>query len=215
MDLEIVNGLVPSVLATLGPSESIYAESGIMLYKEPPVSVSRKTIKAGGLLAGVERVGVGGMPFFLTEFTGPGHAAFSRDGVGEIRILDVPAGHEIDIMEGSLLCASNSIGYGMHYVKGTHRPGRIVGFWLDRLQGPGKVAIHGYGNLISMTLAPRETITADLGALLYKDATVEARTSNLPFGSGLLGKLESFEVLELTGPGAVALQSIDPKQPHY
>ena len=215
MDLEIVEGLVPSVLATLNGSESIYGEAGIMLYKEPPVGVGRKTVKSAGLLAGMERVSVGGMPFFLTEFTGPGHVAFSRDGVGEIRILEIPAGREIDIVEGSLLCASNSIGYAMEYVKGTHRPGRIVGFWLDRLSGPGKVAIHGYGNIISMTLAPKETITTDLGALLYKDAGVQAKTANLPFGSGLLGKFESFEVLELTGPGQVALQSIDPKQPHY
>ncbi len=90
MDLEIVEGLVPSVLATLNGSESIYGEAGIMLYKEPPVGVGRKTVKSAGLLAGMERVSVGGMPFFLTEFTGPGHVAFSRDGVGEIRILEIP-----------------------------------------------------------------------------------------------------------------------------
>jgi len=215
MQLEVVKGLVPSVLATLQPQEAVYCENGIMLYKDPSVTVGRKTVHGGGLLGGVERVTVGGLPFFLTEFVGPGHVAFSRDGVGEVRIQELRPQEELDVAEGSLLCASNSIGYSMHYVHGTHRPGRLMGFWMDRLVGPGSVAIHGYGNIISMTLAPRETVTCDFGSLLYKSGSVQARAVNLPFGGGLLGHLESFEVLELTGPGAVALQSVDPRQPHY
>jgi uncharacterized protein (AIM24 family) len=103
----------------------------------------------------------------------------------------------------------------MQYVKGTHRPGRMIGFWMDRLTGPGKVALHAYGNVISMSLAAHETVTADMGALLYKSGSVTAATQNLPFGGGLLGRLEAYEVLQLTGPGKIALQSIDPKQPHY
>jgi uncharacterized protein (AIM24 family) len=84
-----------------------------------------------------------------------------------------------------------------------------------RTSGPGKVAVHGYGNIISMTLAPRELIHIDIGGMLWKDAGVVAKTVNLPFGGGLLGKLEGFEVLELIGPGQVAIQSIDPKSPHF
>ncbi len=215
MQLEVVNGLVPSVLATLSPQEMVYCEHGIMLYKDTPVGVGRKSVSGGGLLQGVERVTVGGIPFFLTEFQGPGNVAFSRDGVGEVRVLEVGPNEEIDVREGSLLCAEGTLGYGMHYVHGTHRPGRMVGFWMDRLKGPGKLALHGYGNVISMSLAPREVITCDMGALLYKSSTVEAKTVNLPFGGGLFGKLEAFEVLDLVGPGKVALQSVDPHQPHY
>jgi uncharacterized protein (AIM24 family) len=215
VQLECLPGLVPTVLATLGPGESIYGEHGIMLYKDPPVGVSRKTVQGGGLLQAVERTTVGGIPYFLTEFTGPGHVALSRDGTGEVRILELASNQTIDVAEGSLVCADARIRYGMEYVKGTHRPGRMSGLWLDRLSGPGAVAVHGYGNVISMTLAPRETIHTDLGGLLWKDAGVVAKTQNLPFGGGLLGKLEAYEVLELTGPGAVALQSIDPKVPHY
>ena len=66
-----------------------------------------------------------------------------------------------------------------------------------------------------MTLAPREVIHVDLGGLLWKDGGVTAKTVNLPFGGGLLGKLEAYEVLELTGPGKVAVQSIDPKVAHF
>jgi uncharacterized protein (AIM24 family) len=215
VELETVAGLVPALLATLGPGESVYCENGIMLYKDTPVTVGRKTVSGGGLLKTMERTTFGGIPFFLTEFTGPGSVAFSRDGVGEIRIMDLAPGEEIDVAEGSLLCADARIAYDMVYVKGTHRPGRMVGFWMDRLRGPGKVALHAHGNVISMGLDAGEKITADFGALLYKTGSVNASAFNQPFGGGLLGKLESFEVLELVGPGKIALQSIDPKEPHY
>ena len=215
MELETLPGLVPAILATLGQNESVYAENGIMLYKDPPVAVGRKTIQSGGMFSTLERKTFGGIPFFLTEFTGPGSVAFSRDGVGEVRTLELETNEEIDVAEGSLLLAEARIGYDMTYIKGTNRPGRIIGLWLDRLRGPGKVVLHAFGNVISMSLAPGENLTCDLGALLYKSGTVQAATKNLPFGAGLLGKLESFEVLELTGPGKVALQSIDPKEPHY
>ena len=214
MELETLKGVVPAVLATLADQESIYCEHGIMLYKDPTVSVGRKTIQAGGLFQTVKRSTVGGIPFFLSEFTGPGSVAFSRDGVGEIRDLELGPGEVLDVAEGSLLCAENRIPYDMLYVKGTNRVGRMLGFWMDRLTGPGKIAVHGYGNIISMTLAAKETVTCDYGALLFKSAGVEAKAKNLPFGGGLLGKLESYEVLELVGPGKVALQSVDPKRPH-
>ena len=214
MELETLKGVVPAVLATLADQESIYCEHGIMLYKDPTVSVGRKTIQAGGLFQTVKRSTVGGIPFILSEFTGPGSVAFSRDGVGEIRDLELGPGEVLDVAEGSLLCAENRIPYDMLYVKGTNRVGRMLGFWMDRLTGPGKIAVHGYGNIISMTLAAKETVTCDYGALLFKSAGVEAKAKNLPFGGGLLGKLESYEVLELVGPGKVALQSVDPKRPH-
>ncbi|MCI4369110.1 MAG: AIM24 family protein [Thermoplasmata archaeon] len=215
MELETLPGLVPTLLATLGANESIYCEHGIMLYKDPPVGVARKTIQSGGFLKTMERTAVGGIPFFLTEFIGPGHVALSRDGVGEVRMIELAANESIDVAEGSLVCAETRVGYAMEYVKGTNRPGRMIGLWMDRLTGPGKIALHGYGNIISMGLAAGEVVTCDLGALLYKSASVKAQTENLPFGSGFLGKLESFEVLALTGPGKIALQTVDPKVLHY
>lgn len=215
MEFETVAGLVPSILVTLQPQESVFCEHGIMLFKDSTVQVGRKTVKSGGLLKTMERTTVGGIPFLLTEFTGPGVVGFSRDGVGEVRVVELAPNEVLDVAEGSLVCAENQIPYDMHYVKGTHRPGRMVGFWMDRLTGPGKVALHAFGNVISMTLAPGEKVTADMGSLLFKSGSVTAQTQNLPFGGGLLGRLEAYEVLELIGPGKVALQSIDPKLPHY
>jgi hypothetical protein len=48
MQLEVVPGIVPSILATLGPSDAVFAEHGIVLYKDDPVKVSRRTIPSKG-----------------------------------------------------------------------------------------------------------------------------------------------------------------------
>ncbi len=215
MELTALKGLVPAVLATMQQGESVYCEHGIMLYKDSQVNVSRKTIKSGGFMQTMERTTVGGVPYFLAEYVGPGSVCFSRDGVGDIRVIELEQGQVLDVAEGSLLCADNRVQYDMLHVKGTHRPGGLTGVWMDRLTGPGKIALHGYGDIITMTLAPKETVPCDMGALLYKDGSVQAQTKTLPFGSGLLGKLEAFEVMDLTGPGKVSLQSIDPRSPGH
>ena len=159
MELENLPGLVPAVLATLAPQESIYCEHGIMLFKDPSVTVGRKTIQSGGFMQKTERTTVGGMPFFMTEFIGPGQVGLSRDGVGDVRAIELEPNEVLDVAGGSLICAENKIPYNMSHIQGTHRPGQITGVWLDRLTGPGKIAIHGYGDIITMNLAPKELIT--------------------------------------------------------
>ena len=215
LELTALTGLVPAVLANMQQGESVYCEHGIMLYKDSQVNVSRKTIKSGGFMQSMERTTVGGVPYFLAEFIGPGSTCFSRDGVGDVRVIEISPNQVFDVAEGSLLCADSRVKYEMLHIKGTHRPGGISGVWMDRLTGPGKIAIHGYGDIITMTLGPKEMVPCDMGALLYKEGSVQAQTKNMSFGSGLLGKLEAFEVMELTGPGKVALQSIDPRSPGH
>jgi uncharacterized protein (AIM24 family) len=204
MKLEVVPGIVPSILATLGPNESLYAEHGIVLYKEDPVRVGRKTIKSGGLFSSLKRTTVGGIPFFLAEFTGPGSAAFSRDGVGEVRVIELAAGETLDVGEGSLICAEASVGYEAIYVKGT---GGRMGMWMDQLTGPGQIAIHAYGNFVTLKLAPGETIVAEKGSILHKTPTMKLTPMIQKVGGGLMGSALSQEMYVIEGPGTVGLQT--------
>ena len=55
MQLEVVPGIVPSILASLGPGESVFAEHGIVLYKEDPVKVDRRVIPSRGFGATLKR----------------------------------------------------------------------------------------------------------------------------------------------------------------
>jgi uncharacterized protein (AIM24 family) len=204
MDLEVVPGVVPSVLATLAPGEAIYAEHGIVLYKEDSVKVDRKTIPGGGFLSTLKRTSVGGLPFYLAEFVGPGHAAFSRDGVGEIRVLELAQGQVIDVAEGSLVCADNRIRYETIYVKGASG---WMGMWMDQLSGPGKFALHAYGNFVTLTLRPGESIVAERRSILHKTPTMALAPMVQRLGGGLLGRMMAQEMYVVQGPGTIGLQT--------
>ncbi|MCI4363212.1 MAG: AIM24 family protein [Thermoplasmata archaeon] len=204
MDLEVVPGVVPSVLATLGAGEAIYAEHGIVLYKEDSVKVDRKTIPSGGLFSALKRTTVGGVPFYLAEFTGPGHAAFSRDGVGELKVMELGPNEVLDVAEGSLVCAENRIRYETIYVKGI---AGWAGMWMDQLSGPGKFAIHAYGNFVTMRLQPGESVICERRSILHKTPTMPLAPMVQKVGSGLLGRMMAQEMYVLTGPGVIGLQT--------
>lgn len=204
MELEVVPGVVPSILATLGPGESVFSEHGIVLYKEDPVRVDRRTIPSKGFGSSLKRTTFGGIPFFLTEFTGPGHASFSRNGPGEVRLFTLAVGETLDVAEGSLVCAEKSIGYDTLLVSGV---GARRGIWFDRLSGPGRIALHAHGNLVSLKLAPRETIVCERGAILHRHPQMAMTPSVQKVGSGLMGRLFSQEMYTVQGPGTIGLQT--------
>ncbi|MCI4337826.1 MAG: AIM24 family protein [Thermoplasmata archaeon] len=204
MDLEVVPGVVPSVLATLAAGESIYSEHGIVLYKEDSVKVDRKNIPSSGMFSTLKRTTVGGLPFYLAEFTGPGHAAFSRDGVGEVRVMELGQNEVLDVAEGSLVCAENRLRYETLYVKGLPGWG---GMWMDQLAGPGKFALHAYGNFITMRLAPGESVVCERRAILHKTPTMPIAPMIQKVGKGLLGRMMAQEMYVLQGPGTIGLQT--------
>lgn len=204
MELEVVPGIVPSILATLGPTDAVFAEHGIVLYKEDPVTVSRRTIPSKGFGSALKRTTVGGIPFFLAEFKGPGRAAFSRNGPGEVRTMSLKAGEVLDVAEGSLVCAEHSIGYGVEYTKGT---GGYMGIWFDRLSGPGTFALHAYGNFSTMQLAPGESVVCEKGAILHRTPTMSLAPFVQKVGKGLLGRMVAQEMYQVQGPGTIGLQT--------
>jgi uncharacterized protein (AIM24 family) len=204
MQLEVVPGIVPSVLATLGPSEAVYSEHGIVLYKEDPVRVNRRTIPSKGFGSTLKRTSVGGIPFFLAEFSGPGRAAFSRNGPGEVRTLELRPGEVLDVAEGSLVCAERSIAYDVVYVKGT---GSWLGLWFDRLAGPGTFALHAYGNFVTLQLSGGEAIVCERKSILHRSPTMAMAPFVQKVGGGLLGRAFAQEMYTVTGPGTIGLQT--------
>lgn len=204
MELEVVPGIVPSVLATLGPQDRVFAEHGIVLYKEDPVRVNRRTIPSKGFGSGLKRKAVGGIPFFLAEFSGPGHVAFSRNGQGEIREVTLKAGEVMDVAEGSLVCAEHSIQYDVEYVSGT---GGRMGLWFDRLTGPGTFALHAYGNFVTFRLNPGEQIVCERGAVLHRTPSMPMAPFIQRVGTGLMGRAFAQEMYTIQGPGTLGLQT--------
>lgn len=210
MQITVQGEFIPVALVQLAQGEEIYCEGGLMVYCDPTIRVGIRPLTQGGFGQVMRRALVGGIPFFQHAYMGPGYAAFSRFRPGEVRTLELQPGQVVDVAEHSLLLATTSVQFSTYYVQGTGRIGRMIGFWMDRLTGPGTIVYHGYGNIIGFDLKDGEQMDIDHGAILRKDAAVQVQAFNQPLGEGLMGHAMSFEALHIKGPGRIELQTVDP-----
>jgi uncharacterized protein (AIM24 family) len=150
------------------------------------------------------------MPHIISVAQGPGRVAFSRDAPGEMVVLPLHPGMELDVREHAFLVASGAISYSYIRVKGL---ANIVhggtGMFIDRFVTagvPGLLILHGYGDVMERTLAPGEKVLVEPGGFLYKDSTVQMQAVQLPLKTGIFGR--SMYLAEMTGPGRVGIQSM-------
>jgi len=177
--------VVPVADVNLGAGESVFFEHHVMLWKDENVAMSVMTAPGG-----MKRL-VGDLPFVLSVAHGPGRVSFSRDSPGELVILPVDPGVELDVREHAMIVATSSLTYSFEKLgglKATLAAG--AGMYLDRFkaaEGGGLLVLHGYGNVFARTLGEGESIQIEPGGFLYKDAavTVETVTHKLsPKGDG-------------------------------
>ena len=218
MQADSVGGIAPAVLVTLAPKEKVLAAHGLMLYKETPVQVHRRTMKSLGVsrthLMGMHALGDSDEAYFFAEFEGPGHVSFSRDKGGEVRVLQLAPGQTIRLRDGHLICFQESVKYypmvlaqyQSPYVDSNgNRP--MVYLFADELTGPGTIVYQSYGNILSFTLQPGEAMRTSVGGLLAAANTVNLRIDWLA-SAGMTGTGPQPEpVLGVTGPGLVLVHS--------
>jgi len=215
MNIEAKGDFVPIALVELQQGEEIYSEGGLLVYADPTISFRTKWMTQGGI-GGIIRRTASGIPFHMHVYTGPGYAAFSRSKPGEVRKLELQQGQTVEMVEHSLLLATNSVGYEPYLIRGAGLGGfrRLEGIWMDKLIGPGMVVYHGHGNILTFNLKEGESMDVDMGALLMKDPTVSAQPFSQQLGGGLMGSALSFSAIRLKGPGQVLLQTMDPRSQH-
>jgi uncharacterized protein (AIM24 family) len=196
--------LVPVLHVELG--EPVYFEHHVMLWKDPAVSITLKPLK------GAFKRMLSGMPVFMTQTSGQGRIAFSRDGAGHVFALHLRQGEAVDVREHQFLAATAHVDYSFTRVKGA---ANVLlggtGFFIDTFRGQtgdGILWLHGYGNVFEITLGPGEQIDIEPGAWIYKDPTVQMQTITQRLAAGLLAASGNFFVNRFTGPGRVALQSM-------
>ncbi|TSD94275.1 AIM24 family protein [Skermania sp. ID1734] len=201
---QVEGELVPVAEISLGQGDAVYFEHHVLLWKDEATPLSQMNI--GG---GMKR-SLAGMPFLLTLAHGPGRVAFSRDAPGELVVLPMHPGMEIDVREHAFLLASHGISYSFVRIKGL---ANILygggGMYMDRFVtagDPGMMMLHGYGDVLERTLAAGEKIVVEPGAFLYKDSTVTLNTTQLPIKTGMLGR--GMFMAEMVGPGRVGIQSM-------
>ncbi|MDR3513456.1 MAG: AIM24 family protein [Caulobacteraceae bacterium] len=201
-----IDGELVPVLSVDVSHMPVYFEHHILLWKHPTVRIGLKPLK--GLLKRM----IAGMQVFVTEASGPGIIAFSRDGAGHIVPIHLKHGEELHVREHQFLAATGNIDYSFDRVRGlaTMLFGQS-GFFIDKFKGhtgEGVVWLHGYGNVFEKVLEPGEQIDVEPGGWLYKDPQVQMDTVIDRLTSGLFGATMNFVVNRFTGPGRVGIQSM-------
>jgi uncharacterized protein (AIM24 family) len=202
---QVEGEIVPVAEISLGQNDSVFFEHHVLLWKDDATAMSVMTLQGG-----VRRV-LAGMPFVVSIATGPGRVAFSRDATGELVVLPLHPGMELDVREHAFLLSSHQIAYSFVRIKGLRN---ILfggqGMFMDRFvttREPGLLILHGYGNVFERTLKPGESILVEPGAFLYKDSTVTMNVEFQQLKTGFFGGA-GMSLARMTGPGRVGIQSM-------
>ena len=196
--------LVPALTIDVSKTP-VYFEHHILLWKHSQVAIGLRPMKGA-----LKRM-MAGMQIFVTEASGPGMIAFSRDGAGHIAPIHLKAGSELLVREHQFLAATANVDYSFERVKGVaNMLFGGSGFFIDRFaarQGDGVLWLHGYGNVFEKELAPGETIDVEPGGWLYMDPKVKMEVVVDRLSSGFFGGM-NFIVNRFTGPGRLGIQSM-------
>src|SRR5689334_2745253 len=147
---QVEGELVPVAEVPLAPNDAVFFEHHVLLWKD-----EQTPLTAMPTTGGMRRM-MGGMPFVLSMAYGPGRVAFSRDAPGELVVLPLHPGMELDVREHAFLLCSHHISYSFVRIKGL---ANILfggqGMYMDRFvtsNTPGLLILHGYGNVFERTL---------------------------------------------------------------
>jgi uncharacterized protein (AIM24 family) len=201
-----IQGELVPVLAIELDRMPIYFEHHVMLWKDPQIDVHLKS------LSGVFKRLLAGMPVFMTEVSGPGRIAFSRDGAGHIVPIHLQQGQILNVREHQFLAATSNIDFTFEWVQGmSNMLFGGTGLFVDSfrcMQGEGCVWLHGYGNVFEINLGYGEMIDVEPGGWIYKDPTVSMQTMVQSLQTTFFASAGAFTWNRFTGPGRVGLQSM-------
>jgi len=169
--------VVPVAEFNMGGADTVFFEHHVMLWKDETVGMS--VMSAPG---GAKRL-LANLPFVLSVARGPGRVSFSRDAPGELVVLPLDPGVELDVREHAMVVASGNLTYSFERVQGMKMVlSAGTGMYLDRFvaQGTtGLLVLHGFGNVMERTLGDGEAIQVEPGGFLYKDASVSMSITNI------------------------------------
>ncbi len=208
LEYEIFGGNLPAVSIRLNPGESIYTQSGGMVWMGGGIVM--ETNMKGGLMKGIGRM-LSGDSLFMATYTSTApnqEIAVASTFPGSIIDLDMN-GNTIIAQKSAFLCAQPNVTLSAHVTRGIGA-GLFggEGFILQRLSGFGKVFLEIDGSLVARTLAPGETIRVDTGNVAAFDESVGYQAEMVKGFKNILFGGEGLFLTTLTGPGRVWLQTM-------
>ena len=209
MKYEIIGSTVPAVEVTLSKGESMFTQSGGMIWQSNGISMS--TNARGGIARSLGRMFTG-ESIFMANYTAQKEGAmvaFASTVPGGIIDLDLATlqGGMI-IQKGAFLCAEANVETSIAFTK-KFSAGLFggEGFILQKATGNGKIFLEVDGDVIQKELAAGEVLKVNTGNVVAFEPSVSYGIETIKgLGNIFLGG-EGLFLTKLVGPGKVILQS--------
>ncbi|MBR6420438.1 MAG: TIGR00266 family protein [Oscillospiraceae bacterium] len=207
MQYQIIGQTVPAVECTLMRGESMFTQSGGMIWETEGISM--KTNARGGIAKSLGRL-LSGESIFMANYTAEQdnvRIAFGSTVPGSVIPVDVGTTPLI-VQKGAFLCAEQSVQLDITLTKKLSA-GFFggEGFVLQKLSGTGMAFLEVDGDIVQYDLRAGEVLKVDTGNVVAFDPNVQYEIETVKgLGNILLGG-EGLFLTRLTGPGRVILQT--------
>lgn len=207
MKYEIIGATVPAVEVTLNAGESMFTQSGSMIWQTGGIKMS--TNARGGITRSLGRMFTGESIFmanYTSEATGA-KIAFGSTVPGTVVPVDISRG-ELICQKGAFLCAQQSVDLKVAFTK-KFSAGLFggEGFILQRLFGTGMAFLEVDGDMVERTLAPGEVLKVDTGNVVAFETSVSYEIETVKGLGNIFFGGEGLFLTRLTGPGRIILQT--------
>lgn len=208
MQYEIVGSTVPAVEVTLNRGESMYTQSGGMVWQTEGINMTTNT--KGGLMKGLGRMLAGESLFMATysSETDGAKIAFGSTVPGDIIPVNLTGNPGIIAQKKAFLCAQEGVNVSITLTK-KFTSGMFggEGFILEDISGDGYAFLEVDGDKVIKELAPGEVIKVDTGNVVAFDKTVKYEIETVKGLGNIFFGGEGLFLTKLTGPGKVVLQT--------
>ncbi|MBQ6034621.1 MAG: TIGR00266 family protein [Ruminococcus sp.] len=207
MRYTIIGQTVPAVECELNAGESMFTQSGGMIWQSQGIKMS--TNARGGLGRSLGRMFTG-ESIFMANYTAEvqgAKIAFGATVPGSLVPVNISNGGLI-CQKGAFLCAEQTVDLKAVFTK------KILsgffggeGFILQQLFGNGMAFLEVDGDMVEKNLAPGEILKVDTGNVVAFEPTVQYEIETVKgLGNIFLGG-EGLFLTKLVGPGKVILQT--------
>ncbi len=207
MRYTIIGQTVPAVECELMAGESMFTQSGGMIWQTEGITMS--TNARGGLARSLGRMFTG-ESIFMANYTADrdgAKVAFGSTVPGTVVPVDVSF-TDIICQKGAFLCAEQAVDLQVAFTK-RFTTGLFggEGFILQRIFGKGTVFLEVDGDMVERNLAPGEVLKVDTGNVVAFDSTVRYEVETVKGLGNIFFGGEGLFLTRLTGPGRVILQT--------
>lgn len=207
MHYQIIGETVPAVECTLNAGESMFTQSGGMIWQTEGITMT--TNARGGVGRSLGRIFTG-ESIFMANYTADvsgAVVAFGSTVPGSVIAVDISQG-ELIVQKGAFLCAEQTVDLKASFTK-KFAAGLFggEGFILQKLFGKGMAFLEVDGDKIERVLAPGEVIKVDTGNVVAFESTVNYDVETVKGLGNILFGGEGLFLTRLTGPGRIILQT--------